>query len=50
MTNRQQKKNDILMTGPGQTSTCWDNFCSGMKVSEEWKENFMTQEDFKKTL
>ena len=34
---------------PGQTSSWWDNFCAGQKVSEEWKENFrMSQESFGK--
>ena len=25
---------------PGQTSSCWNNFCADQKVSEEWRENF----------
>ena len=34
---------------PGQTSSWWENFCAGQKVSEEWKENFHTsQESFEK--
>ena len=34
---------------PGQTSSWWDNFWAGQKVSEEWKENFCTsQESFEK--
>ena len=34
---------------PGQTSSCWDNFYTSQKVSEEWKENFrMSQESFEK--
>ena len=34
---------------PGQTSSWWDTFCAGQRVSEEWKENFHTfQESFEK--
>ena len=34
-------------TGPGQTSSWWDDFCAAQKVSEEWKENLrMSQESF----
>ena len=34
---------------PGQTSLWWDNFCLGLKVNEEWKENFrMSQKSFHK--
>ena len=36
-----------IRTGP--TSSWWDNFCAGQKVSEEWKENFhIPQENFEK--
>ena len=34
---------------PGQMSMWWNNFCSDMKVSEEWRNNFwMSQDSFKK--
>ena len=34
---------------PEQTSSSWNNFFAGQKVSEEWKENFrISQESFEK--
>ena len=32
------KRNSLrLWIRPGQISSCWDNFCTRQKLSEEWK-------------
>ena len=47
---KKAKRNSLrFWIRPGQTSSWWDNFCAGQKVSEEWKENLrMSQESFEK--
>ena len=48
-TKKTKRNSPRLWIRPGQTSSWWDNFCAGQKVSEEWKENFCTsQESFEK--
>ena len=46
---KAKRNSPRFRTGPGQTSSWWDDFCAAQKVSEEWKENFrMSQESFEK--
>ena len=48
-TKKGKRNSQAVWVRPWQTSSWWDSFCAGQKVSKEWKEYFLIpQEIFEK--